>query len=275
MNKIIKTRCGLPHNKFNFFIDDGTGKIWYDVGEQDYEGYRDYISLEILYGILYFYNKIDWNDILNQNDINAYLIEMYKTLNVDLNNNIDTIIDVGAHHGHYTLNFSRIAKKVISLEPDTNNYNILKTNIELNNIKNVEIHNAFVSNKNGIQTFSKEDFYRFNNDLYQPIKNCKTLCLDNFYSDITDNSIIKIDTEGEEIKVLNGTKKILKDYTPNLWIELHDFCEDNHNDLLNLIDFNKYKILKIGRNKNYPEIYSPSDSFSDINYLFFRNKYYF
>ncbi len=22
MNKIIKTRCGLPHNKFNFFIDD-------------------------------------------------------------------------------------------------------------------------------------------------------------------------------------------------------------------------------------------------------------
>jgi len=275
MNKIIKTRCGLPHNKFNFFIDDGTGKIWYDVGEQDYEGYRDYISLEILYGILYFYNKIDWNDILNQNDINAYLIEMYKTLNVDLNNNIDTIIDVGAHHGHYTLNFSRIAKKVISLEPDTNNYNILKKNIELNNIRNVEIHNAFVSNKNGIKTFGKEDFYRFNNDLYQPIKDCKTLCLDNFYSDITDNSIIKIDTEGEEIKVLNGTKKILKDYTPNLWIELHDFCKDNHSDLLNLIDFNKYKILKIGRNKNYPEIYRPSDSFSDINYLFFRNKYYF
>lgn len=272
MNKIIKTRCGLPYNKFNFFIDNGTGKLWYDVGEEDYEGYRDYISLEILYGILYFYNKFDWDETLNHSDVNAFLIEKYKRLNVNLYPNIDTIIDIGSHHGHYTLNFSKIAKKVISLEPDTNNYKVLKTNIEINNIKNVEIHNVFVSNENNIKTFGKEDFYRFNNNLYQSIEKCNLICLDTFYDSITNDSIIKIDTEGEEIKVLKGAKKILTDYTPNIWIELHDFCKDDHNDLLNLIDFKKYDILKIEKNKNYPEVYSSSDSFSKINYLFFKNK---
>jgi FkbM family methyltransferase len=269
--KIIKTRCGLPYNKFNFFIDNGSGKLWYDVGHEDDDGYKSYISTEILYGILYFYNKIDWNQISDETNINQY-IEIFKKLNVNLVCTIDTIIDIGAHHGHYSLNFSKIATKVISFEPDRHNCKVFSINLKLNDIENVQIYNAFVSDNNGIKTFGYEDHYRFNNDLYTPIENCTTVCLDKFYDHITNNSIIKIDAEGEEIKILKGAGKILNELCPNIWIELHDFCKDDHNDLLNLINFEKYDILKIERNKNYPEIYESGDALSNINYLFFRNK---
>lgn len=270
--KIIQTRCGIPHNNFLFFVDTGSGKLWYDVGNNDSEGYRDYISLEILYGILYFYNKLDFKNFSNIDNINDYLISEYKKINTNLTKSIDTIIDVGSHHGHYTLNFSKISKKVISIEPDSHNFSILKTNIKLNDIDNVEMHNLFVSDKNGTHTFGSEDFYRFNNNLYIENKDCKVICLDELCSTISNNSIIKIDSEGEEIKILRGCQKILNQFKPNIWIELHDFCKEDHTELNKLIDFNKYDILKISRNKNYPEIYKPNDLFYEINYLFFRAK---
>ena len=50
-----------------------------------------------------------------------------------------TIIDIGANVGYYSLKFSSLigdSGKIISLEPDTNTFQVLKQNCDLNNFKN-------------------------------------------------------------------------------------------------------------------------------------------
>ena len=51
-----------------------------------------------------------------------------------------TIIDIGANVGYYSLKFSSLigdSGKIISLEPDTNTFQVLKQNCDLNNFKNI------------------------------------------------------------------------------------------------------------------------------------------
>ena len=54
----------------------------------------------------------------------------------------DTVIDAGANNGVFTIIASTLVGpegKVISIEPDPENVNALKKNVELNELKNVEI----------------------------------------------------------------------------------------------------------------------------------------
>ena len=52
-------------------------------------------------------------------------------------NNEDIFIDIGSNIGYYSLLCSKICKKVHSFEPLTENFDILKKNIKINNIKNI------------------------------------------------------------------------------------------------------------------------------------------
>ncbi|MGP6294025.1 FkbM family methyltransferase [Caldiplasma sukawensis] len=64
----------------------------------------------------------------------------------------DTIIDAGANIGMFTVIASVMAGNsgsIISIEPDPENLRILKKNIELNNLKNIEIINKALYKKSG------------------------------------------------------------------------------------------------------------------------------
>jgi predicted RNA methylase len=58
-------------------------------------------------------------------------------------------IDVGAHVGYYTLLASKIAKEIISIEPNPFNYKLLKFNLRINKINNAYALNIAASNYNG------------------------------------------------------------------------------------------------------------------------------
>jgi len=270
----IKTRGGIPNHKFNFIINPNIqeSKIWYDIGNEDSEGYQSSCWYEITVIYLYYFNKIDVDTLTKNSSHENNLLFHELIQRKDEYTKICSIFDVGAHQGFFSLGLSNICDKLFSIEPFPENFKYLQENIRINKLSNVECVNAFVSHFTQLKTqFNVNDLYRFNNtNIYE--FQTDTICLDNFFDKIDDNPLIKIDTEGEEIQVLRGCKNIIDKKSPDFSIELHSFCKDDHNELKQLIDFNKYEIIIMKRNNSQLYRYTSDVLFQDINYIFFRIK---
>jgi FkbM family methyltransferase len=61
------------------------------------------------------------------------------------------VVDVGAHIGSFSVMAAQTASKVIAFEPDPDNFQMLRKNIELNNLRNILIYPIAVSGHNGYQ----------------------------------------------------------------------------------------------------------------------------
>ena len=61
----------------------------------------------------------------------------------------DIVVDGGANIGTFSIIASRVAERVIAIEPDPHNYAMLLENIELNNASNIVAINAALSNHTG------------------------------------------------------------------------------------------------------------------------------
>lgn len=120
-------------------------------------------------------------------------------------------LDIGANLGSYTLLLNRLCgAKCIAVEPSSKTFKKLKKNIELNTLKNIKLHNFAAGEKNKIVFFTKslgpensivEDSISDNEKVIQKP-------LDEIIED--DISFMKIDTEGNELRVLEGAQNILK-----------------------------------------------------------------
>jgi len=112
-------------------------------------------------------------------------------------------VDVGAHVGRYAVRLSKHYHHIIALEPDPFNFEGLRRNLELNNVKNVRALNLAASSKKGNSVLysagagSRLDVVR----LHKRIYNVQTDLLDNL---VDHGDVVKIDVEGHEVKVLKG-----------------------------------------------------------------------
>ena len=133
----------------------------------------------------------------------------------------DIVIDVGANIGYYTLIFAQLvgsSGKVFAFEPEPKNFEILKKNIKINNYQNLVAEQKIVSDKSGIvKLFIAEHGivgHRINQEKSsQKFIEVESIILDNYIKKLNlDNKInfIKIDVEGSEPKVLEGTKEIIQ-----------------------------------------------------------------
>ena len=76
----------------------------------------------------------------------VWLIEEYSKQGFEINET-DIVIDVGAHIGLFSLYASQSCKKgtVYSFEPMNENYKMLKSNLQINNLPNVIVENSAIS----------------------------------------------------------------------------------------------------------------------------------
>ena len=184
---------------------------------------------------------------------------------LDLIDDGDIVIDVGANTGYYTLNIASKLKegKIISIEADPNTFKILEKNCNINKISNSEIHNVACSNHEGNIDFFKTDKHSgINSILDQPEKNnfnkikIKSNTLDNIInSRFKKIDWIKIDVEGAELFVLEGAQETLN-YTKHIIIEIHEHILEKNNQtsqqIINILKKNKFKI------KLFPEYWKSS-----------------
>jgi FkbM family methyltransferase len=145
----------------------------------------------------------------------------------------DFAIDVGAHIGTFTLPFALFTGTeglVLSVEGSSQNFALLQNNVKINSHKNVILKNMVVSD--GHNTFVMRKPNQGNTGAYQFLKNSGEPDNESLASSTLDQivedeftsrriDLIKIDVEGSEMDVLNGSSEILEKQSPALYIEIN------------------------------------------------------
>ena len=147
-----------------------------------------------------------------------YQNDKYESLSVDIFSRFakadSVVLDIGAHYGYYSLIAAKNNATVFSFEPVKENFEILNKNIGLNNFNTVQSYNVALSNEDGENIFNiaeASDSSSFHNHpLTRTIEQrvVKTISLDSFFPN-QKIDLIKIDTEGHEIEVLEGMKDVI------------------------------------------------------------------
>ena len=160
---------------------------------------------------------IDKYGIWEENNTN-YILDLMKN-----NQNTDAIIiDIGANIGYYSLLSAAMGYTCYSFEPDPSNFDKFNSSIKLNNFDNkIKLYKNALSNKanetiilstvagtivnHGCLTVLK-DFIPTSSNTVQ----CVTLKLDDVINKNDKILLIKIDVEGFEPEVIEGSLELIK-----------------------------------------------------------------
>jgi len=169
-----------------------------------------------------------------------------------------TAIDLGANIGYITLLLSDLVGKkgkVLAIEPEPENFEILKYNLELNKIKNVEPINLAISDED-----KKICFYigkSSNLSSIIPSKNSTNkkidvncLTLTSLLKNKPYPNFVKMDTEGAEVEIFRGMYEYFKNNNDGnclIILEIHPiFYSKKHN-----LEIEFKKFLEIGFSTKY------------------------
>jgi FkbM family methyltransferase len=130
----------------------------------------------------------------------------------------DTVLDLGANIGYYTLIIARAVGgkgKVYAFEPGPDNFALLKKNVEFNDYKNVILEQKAVSNKTGkgkLYLTELGTHYKIYNDrAKKDFIEVETIRLDSYFKNYDGKiDFIKMDIEGAEGLAIQGMFSILQ-----------------------------------------------------------------
>jgi FkbM family methyltransferase len=153
---------------------------------------------------------------------NAYWLGTYEPARQGLFSKLvkpnGVVYDIGAHVGFYSLLASRTAGSVFAFEPFPRNLEYLRKHVELNDVSNITIIDAAVSDNDGNVTFST-DSNSYGNHLSEHGMTVRCVSLDSL--DLPPPELIKCDVEGAEFLVLSGAHNLLIKHHPILIVDLH------------------------------------------------------
>jgi FkbM family methyltransferase len=184
-----------------------------------------------------------YNEMVN-GTYEAFLIDSIKE-EIDLKDKI--MLDIGGHFGYVAFCLSRLINengRIFSFEPLPNNIATYKKNLEENKalIMNIELIEKGVSDIEGTVLFNSSTSINDPTCMGGHMVDTKSSLKENVYEDLNFKKIeihtitidkfvkernikpeiIKIDTEGAELKVLLGGKEYIKIHKPLLLIEIHN-----------------------------------------------------
>lgn len=144
------------------------------------------------------------------------------------------IIDAGAFTGDTSLPLSKITNRnVYAFEPFDESFELLKRNINDNQIKNIQPVKKSLGNLNGERTLylSGENVQGITSDAnmrnYDNELKVQETTLDKFVEDNDLNvGLITIDVEGAEMDLLNGALNTIKNQKPILHISIYHKASD-------------------------------------------------
>tara|TARA_E500000178_G_C17013307_1_gene751598 strand:- start:1062 stop:2090 length:1029 start_codon:yes stop_codon:yes gene_type:complete len=199
----------------------------------------------------YYFSLLNGRKKSNLNQLkNIYFLK--KKIKLEYNS---YAVDAGAYVGEISKKINKIYKtKVLAFEPNKENFKILNKKKS----KNIQCFNLALSKKNTFLelTNSKDSsnvlgFKSKEKDMRTKVQAVK---LDKFLN--YNIQFLKIDVEGAEIQLLEGAKKVLKKFKPNLAISVYH----KHNDILEIYRFieslrvfKKHKLHFKHYGKNYTD----------------------
>ncbi len=177
------------------------------------------------------------------------------------------VLIVGAHIGSLAIPISQKCSKLVAIEANPNNFQLLKTNIDLNQINNIEAHNIAASSKkekikfqmNTVNSGGSKRLPINNNYMYRydnpEVIEVQAYSLDKYLPELNFDLIL-IDIEGSEYFAIQGMKEILSNCN-KLIIEflphhLQNVANVSVAKLLSLIPTQLNKITIPSKGKTYP-----------------------
>jgi len=157
----------------------------------------------------------------------------------------DVVLDVGTYIALHTIELSKLAKHVISFEPQPLVSACVKKTLNAMEIKNVDHYHMALGNETGwthIHTNGDGDasIRGIRDAKFTQSFKCKIDKLDNIVKEKV--KLIKIDVEGSEFQVLAGAIGLIEEHKPIIIIEtfknkrnlklLDDFCEGFDYDMV-------------------------------------------
>jgi len=244
-------------------------------------------DLEFLFKNLFFSEKF----LLEKRLKRAIKKNYEKELSIisSFKNSKRDAVDVGVYRGIYTYKLSQEFKHVYSFEPNPLIYPYLKKNLT-KIIKNMSLQNLAISDNNGeinlkIPSRRKSIFKTNYEELYK--LGCATIHKQNKIQDYDtfkvkkiklddilknkDISFIKIDVEGHEKEVINGSKNIIINNRPALLVEIEE-RHSNHpvNETIKFINNLGYNFFYVKDNNLY-KTNDLIDINSENNFIFLPN----
>lgn len=200
-------------------------------------------------------------------DIISYLfsntVNEKKFLKSYFKNKKIIVIDIGSNYGNFidlVINNLNI-KKIYAFEPSTVCFNYLKENYSMNNIKIINIALSNLKKRKKFfesEILSQSSLYNRKNKFIRKIKNksiyyVQTNTLDSFYKKNKSDEIydlVKIDAEGEDFKIINGMKSLLKNFKVKLLkIEIENYKKNSLKNIILFMGKFNYKLISISKTK--------------------------
>jgi len=173
------------------------------------------------------------------------------------------VIDIGSNYGNFidlVINNLNI-KKIYAFEPSTVCFNYLKENYSMNNIKIINIALSNLKKRKKFfesEILSQSSLYNRKNKFIRKIKNksiyyVQTNTLDSFYKKNKSDEIydlVKIDAEGEDFKIINGMKFLLKNFKVKLLkMEIENYKKNSLKNIILFMGKFNYKLISISKTK--------------------------
>jgi len=182
-------------------------------------------------------------------------------------NNQSSVLIIGAHIGSLAIPIANTCAKLVAIEANPSNFKLLETNIKLNNISNITLHNIAASNKKetikfqlntvnsgGSKRVPINNHYMYTYDNPEVI-DVEAYSLDDYLSN-NKFDLVLIDIEGSEYFAMQGMTDILAQ-TQTLIVEflphhITNVAGVKLTDFLDNIPGHLKKLTIPSKNKTYP-----------------------
>lgn len=139
----------------------------------------------------------------------------------------DTVIDVGANVGHYTLHLAKCVGaqgRVVAFEPIPQTFNILSSNVRAMHAYNVTLLNMAASSARGSACMDLPTLESGLENYYQAAIGSagryRVMCMPIDDMQLPEVKLIKIDAEGHDWEVLKGAEQTIMRSRPTLVVEI-------------------------------------------------------
>lgn len=141
-------------------------------------------------------------------------------------NKASVVIEVGACFGLHTLALAELSGKVLALEPQLYNYQVLVANLALNSVQNVEARPCAAGRASGtlqlpvLDPTVSNNFGQLAASGHEQGRPTEVLALDDLALPRLD--LLKLDCEGDELAVLQGAERLISFARPWIYMEFTD-----------------------------------------------------
>lgn len=151
-------------------------------------------------------------------------VEFLKLLN-----DVETLWDVGAHVGWYSILAAKQLEpsaSIYSFEPNPHNLHFLKQHKDLNSFQNIKIIEHALSDYDG-EAFFTDNQQQSSLNKSGDFKVSVTTGDQIAQSHGESPDLIKVDVEGAEIEFLNGAKKLITSARPKILLSAHGYKKND------------------------------------------------